>query len=136
MIRTEERRHAPRTTGRAAASLLFALALFLAPASALADDPPAGDAAGKSEEAKEHAEEAKAAGQEKAAEAKEAKEAKTKKAKSKEKSKKSTAKDAAANDYRMSSFIMGVIKSDAFRLKKVEEPATTNVDAAPHAGMR
>lgn len=103
MIRIESRRHAPRTTGHAAASLLVALAFLLAPVSVLADDPPAGDAAGKSEEAKEHAEEAKAAGQAKAAdakakaaEAKEAKDAKAKKAKAKEKAKKSTAKEAAA----------------------------------------
>jgi hypothetical protein len=32
---------------------------------------------------------------------------------------------AAANDYRMSSFIMGVIKSDAFRLKQAESPSVT-----------
>ncbi|HSQ59006.1 MAG TPA: peptidylprolyl isomerase [Acidobacteriota bacterium] len=89
MIRIDIRRHAPRTTGHAAASLLLALALVLAPATALADDPPAE----KAEEAKEHAEEAKAAGQEKAAEAKEKS---AKKAKSKEKAKKASAKQEAA----------------------------------------
>ena len=35
------------------------------------------------------------------------------------------ARAAAANDYRMSSFILGVIKSDAFRLKRAE-PDVTN----------
>jgi hypothetical protein len=34
------------------------------------------------------------------------------------------AKAAAANDYRLSSFILGVIKSDAFQLKKAEEIGT------------
>jgi hypothetical protein len=28
------------------------------------------------------------------------------------------AADAAANDYRMSSFILGIVKSDAFRMKR------------------
>jgi hypothetical protein len=46
-------------------------------------------------------------------------------------------KDAAATDYRMSSFILGVIKSEAFRFKKVDEPATTTTEAAQqHAGQR
>jgi hypothetical protein len=35
------------------------------------------------------------------------------------------AKAAEANNYRMSSFIVGVVKSDAFRMKKVEAEATT-----------
>ena len=34
------------------------------------------------------------------------------------------AKAAEANDYRLSSFILGVIKSDAFQMKKAEEIAT------------
>jgi hypothetical protein len=34
-------------------------------------------------------------------------------------------KSAAADDYRMSSFILGVIKSDAFLMKRVEAQATT-----------
>jgi hypothetical protein len=34
------------------------------------------------------------------------------------------AKAAAANDYRMSSFILGVIKSDAFQMKRAEPAAT------------
>jgi hypothetical protein len=35
------------------------------------------------------------------------------------------AKAAEANNYRMSSFVVGVVKSDAFRMKKVEAEATT-----------
>jgi hypothetical protein len=35
------------------------------------------------------------------------------------------AKAAEANNYQMSSFIVGVVKSDAFRMKKVEAEATT-----------
>ena len=35
------------------------------------------------------------------------------------------AKAAEANNYRVSSFIVGVVKSDAFRMKKVEPDATT-----------
>jgi hypothetical protein len=34
------------------------------------------------------------------------------------------AKTAAANDYRMSSFILGVVRSDAFQMKRVEPSAT------------
>jgi hypothetical protein len=34
------------------------------------------------------------------------------------------AKAAAANDYRMSSFILGVVRSDAFQMKRVEPSAT------------
>jgi len=34
-------------------------------------------------------------------------------------------KAASANDYRMSSFILGVIKSDAFLMKRVEVQTTT-----------
>ena len=36
------------------------------------------------------------------------------------------ARAAEANDYRMSSFILGVIKSDAFQMKRVEPVATTD----------
>jgi Protein of unknown function (DUF1588)/Protein of unknown function (DUF1585)/Protein of unknown function (DUF1592) len=39
------------------------------------------------------------------------------------------AKSAEANDYKMSSFILGVVKSDAFRLKRAE-PAPTETAAA------
>jgi hypothetical protein len=39
------------------------------------------------------------------------------------------AKSAAANDFKMSSFILGVVKSDAFRLKRAE-PAATETAAA------
>ena len=35
------------------------------------------------------------------------------------------ARAAAAQDYRMSSFILGVVKSDAFRMKRVESEVTT-----------
>ncbi len=35
------------------------------------------------------------------------------------------AKAAAASDYRMSSFIIGVVKSDAFRMRRVEPEAVT-----------
>ena len=34
------------------------------------------------------------------------------------------AKAAEANDYKMSSFILGVVKSDAFRMKRAEPAAT------------
>jgi len=34
-------------------------------------------------------------------------------------------KAAEANNYKMSSFILGVVKSDAFRMRKVEPEATT-----------
>ena len=34
------------------------------------------------------------------------------------------AKAAAVNDYRMSSFILGVIRSDAFQMKRAEPAAT------------
>ena len=44
---------------------------------------------------------------------------------------------AAANDYRMSSFIMGVIKSDAFRLKQAESPSVTETaDRGPRTADR
>jgi hypothetical protein len=36
------------------------------------------------------------------------------------------ARTAAANDYKMSSFILGVIKSDAFQMKRAEEAGTQN----------
>ena len=41
-------------------------------------------------------------------------------------------KAAAANDYKMSSFMIGVIKSDAFRMKRVapEAPTTTETRTA------
>ena len=39
------------------------------------------------------------------------------------------AKTAEANDYKMSSFILGVVKSDAFRLRRAE-PAATETAAA------
>jgi len=35
------------------------------------------------------------------------------------------AKSAEANHYKMSSFILGVVKSDAFRMRRVEPEATT-----------
>jgi hypothetical protein len=38
------------------------------------------------------------------------------------------AKAAEGNDYKLSSFIMGVIKSDAFQMKKAE-PVTTTDDS-------
>jgi hypothetical protein len=34
------------------------------------------------------------------------------------------AKTAAANDYKMSSFILGIIKSDAFQMRRAEPAAT------------
>jgi hypothetical protein len=37
------------------------------------------------------------------------------------------AKAAEANDYKMSSFILGVIKSDAFQMKKAETTTTDDV---------
>jgi hypothetical protein len=41
------------------------------------------------------------------------------------------ARTAAANDYKMSSFIVGVVKSDAFRMRRVEaEAATTDTTKA------
>jgi len=40
------------------------------------------------------------------------------------------AADAAANDYRMSSFILGVVKSDAFRMKRAEPVTETAAVAA------
>ena len=41
------------------------------------------------------------------------------------------AKAAEANNYRMSSFILGVVKSDAFRMRRVEpEAATTDTTKA------
>ena len=38
------------------------------------------------------------------------------------------AKAAEANDYKMSSFILGVIKSDAFQMKRAEPVATDDVE--------
>ena len=41
------------------------------------------------------------------------------------------AKSAEANNYKMSSFILGVVKSDAFRMRRVEpEAATTDTTKA------
>jgi hypothetical protein len=40
-------------------------------------------------------------------------------------------KAAAANDYRMSSFILGVIKSDAFQMKRVEAVGTEETRGQP-----
>jgi uncharacterized protein DUF1585/uncharacterized protein DUF1588 len=40
------------------------------------------------------------------------------------------AKTAEANQYRLSSFILGVVKSDAFQMKRVE-PTTTDETKAP-----
>ena len=36
-----------------------------------------------------------------------------------------SAKAAEANNYKISSFILGVVKSDAFRMRRVEPEATT-----------
>jgi hypothetical protein len=35
------------------------------------------------------------------------------------------ARSAEANNYKMSAFILGVVKSDAFRMKRVEAETTT-----------
>ena len=43
------------------------------------------------------------------------------------------AKAAAANDYKISSFILGIIKSDAFRMKRADADAT---DAARPTGRK
>ncbi len=41
-------------------------------------------------------------------------------------------KDAEASDYRLSSFIQGVVNSEAFKMKRIpEEAAVASVDAAP-----
>ncbi|MBP7778183.1 MAG: DUF1592 domain-containing protein [Acidobacteria bacterium] len=45
------------------------------------------------------------------------------------------AKKAGADGYRMSSFILGVVKSDAFQKKSVE-PAATTTEAAPDASKQ
>ena len=39
-------------------------------------------------------------------------------------------RDAEKNNYRMSSFILGVIRSDAFQMKRMDPPVTTNNKAA------
>jgi hypothetical protein len=44
------------------------------------------------------------------------------------------AKAAAANDYRMSSFIIGVVKSEAFRMKRVE-PAVMTTETTKVSGQ-
>jgi hypothetical protein len=44
------------------------------------------------------------------------------------------ARQAAGDGYRMSSFILGVVRSDAFQRKRAEAPATT--DAAQDADKR
>ncbi len=41
-------------------------------------------------------------------------------------------KSAEANDYRMSSFIVGIVKSDAFKMKRAE-PVTTDAAPAPRS---
>jgi hypothetical protein len=40
------------------------------------------------------------------------------------------AKDAEANGYKISSFILGVVKSDAFQMKRAEQPASAEAKAA------
>ena len=40
-------------------------------------------------------------------------------------------RDAAKNDYRVSSFILGVVNSAPFRMSKVETPLTTDANARP-----
>jgi hypothetical protein len=44
------------------------------------------------------------------------------------------ARTAAADDYKISSFILGVVKSDAFQRRRVEPAAST--DAVQDAGKR
>ena len=47
----------------------------------------------------------------------------------------SIARHAATSDFKMSSFILGVVKSDAFTKKRVDAaPVTTNEAAAQDAG--
>jgi len=46
------------------------------------------------------------------------------------------AKAAKANDYRMSSFIIGVVTSDAFRLKRADSPADTTAQTSGHSRQR
>ena len=41
------------------------------------------------------------------------------------------AKAAEANDYKLSTFVLGVIKSDAFQMKRAEPATTTDAVAAP-----
>jgi len=41
------------------------------------------------------------------------------------------AKAAAANDYRMSSFILGVVKSDAFQMKRADAVDTQSAQQRP-----
>jgi mono/diheme cytochrome c family protein len=40
-------------------------------------------------------------------------------------------RDAARNDYKMSSFILGVVKSPAFRMSKLDDALTTETSATP-----
>jgi hypothetical protein len=40
-------------------------------------------------------------------------------------------KNAEANNLKMSAFIMGVIKSDPFQMKRAESPTTTDVAGGP-----
>ena len=49
----------------------------------------------------------------------------------------SIARHAATSDFKMSSFILGVVKSDAFTKKRVDAaPVTTNEAAAQDAGKQ
>jgi len=41
------------------------------------------------------------------------------------------AKAAEANDYKLSTFVLGVIRSDAFQMKRAEPATTTDAVAAP-----
>ena len=45
-------------------------------------------------------------------------------------------KKAEADNYQMSSFILGVVKSDPFRMKRVEAPATTADDSEAGRAVR
>ena len=40
---------------------------------------------------------------------------------------------AETDNYKMSAFILGVVKSEPFRMKRVEAPATTAEDSKPVA---
>jgi mono/diheme cytochrome c family protein len=45
-------------------------------------------------------------------------------------------RQAAANGYRMSSFILGVVKSDAFQKRRVDAPAVSTTEVAQDAGRQ
>jgi hypothetical protein len=45
------------------------------------------------------------------------------------------AKASEANDYKMSSFVLGVVKSDAFRMKRHEPPTTTTDETKSSVGQ-